>query len=124
MKLIIFAVAITLILGVGCQTISTVFDPGAVPESYFQRAQSASGVSDYATALVIYQKFLASGLADVGYELSAKYEIAFLHYKMGKKDLAKTEFQDILTKYADPDRPVALPGWVKSLSELMLKKVS
>ncbi len=108
----------------GCTTISTEFEEGANPEIYFQRAQRAVDINDFDTALRIYRKFLDSGINDLYYVISAEYEIAFLYYKMEKKQESIEAFEKLLrTYYDDPVDESRVPVWPKVLSQRLLQKM-
>ncbi len=100
----------------GCSTVDTTFEPGSSPEVYFQRAQLASDQNDFELAQKIYRIFLETGISDPGYRVSAEYEIAFLDYKMGRKEAAIEGFNKILAMYEAGTYSGMVPEWPKVLS--------
>ena len=106
-----------------CKTVDTNFTPNTPTEVYFQRAQQASDQYDYRTSLKIYSELLAKKDLDMPTRVSALYEVAFLHFKMGDKPLAKTEFQKILNMYNDPTLG-NLPIWVQILSTKIMNEIN
>ncbi len=106
----------------GCKTVDTNFTPNTPTEVYFQRAQQASDQYDYQTSLKIYTELLAKKDLDMSTRVSAMYEVAFLHFKMGDRALAKTQFQKILNMYNDPTLS-NLPIWVQILSTKIIKEI-
>jgi len=107
-----------------CTTISVDFEEGANPEMYFQRAQIASDRNDFELAQRIYYKLLETGITDPFYVVSAKYEIAFLNYKLGKREEAIQNFEEILkTYYEDPAWEGRVPQWPQVLSKRLLQKL-
>ena len=93
-------------------------------EIYFQRAQSATDLSQYDDALAIYRSFLANRLdASREDQFSARYEIALLLFKKGLKAEAQNDFEGILADYNDLDKSGGAPGWAKVLSQKILQKL-
>lgn len=121
---LVASVAVLALSLMGCTTISTEFDEGVSPEIYFQRAQTAVDRNEFDTAMVIYRKFLDTGISDPYYVISAKYEIAFLHYKKGETQQAIDAFEELLrTYYADSVLQDQVPAWPRVLSQRLLKKL-
>ncbi len=105
-----------------CKTIDTNLAPNTPTEVYFQRAQQASDEYEYQDSLKIYAELLARTDIDMNTRVSAQYEVAFLHFKMGDYPLAKEQFQNILKLYNDPTLS-NLPIWVQILSTKILKEI-
>ncbi|NNM67895.1 MAG: hypothetical protein HKM06_07790 [Spirochaetales bacterium] len=106
-----------------CKTVDTHFAPGTASDIYFQRAQQASDLYDYKTALKIYDELLARTDIDLSTRVQAQYEVAFLNYKMGNYAVARTDFQSIIFIYDDPARTTELPIWVRILSKKVLDEI-
>ena len=117
------AVTVLFLSLASCKTVDSNIAPNSPTEIYFQRAQQASDQYDYATSLKIYQELLARQDIDMTTRISAQYEVAFLHFKMGRKAEAKEEFQKILNTFNDPTQS-NLPIWVQILSTKILKEMS
>lgn len=117
------ALLILALLG-ACSTVSVDFEPGTNPEVYFQRAQAASDQNDYERAQLIYRKLLETGITDLSYVIAAKYEIAFLDYKMGRLAMAVAGFNRLLEEYYPDGEPVlGAPQWPLVLSRKLLERL-
>jgi outer membrane protein assembly factor BamD (BamD/ComL family) len=88
-----------------------------------QRGQEASDRNRYAVSLQYYETVIDRFPLDIDSICAAEYEIAFIHYKQKKYDIAKIEFTDLLERYNTPDE-VLLPQQFKILSEKILSKVN
>ena len=120
---LIFIFAAGAVMLAACETVP---EPSEIPEDlttqeYFQRAQEAMDDQHYQTAMVYYETFLERHPDDVENRMAARYEIAFLHYKMEEYDTAKQQFRDILERYEESDEN--LPEWVRVLSEKLIDKI-
>lgn len=93
------------------------------PIEYFQKAQHfATDKNNYRMAIHYYETFIERHPDDFQRIVEAKYEIAFLHYKQGKSQLAKSEFQELLKTYEGENANV-LPAWPRILAQKVLKKI-
>jgi len=101
-----------------CQTPPPPLTADAPSAIYFQRAQTASDQGDYTGAMEIYRSFLANR-PDASREdqFSARYEVALLLDKEGKKAEALAGFEGILADYDNLDKSAGAPAWVKILSQ-------
>ena len=116
------AVLFALSLFSGCQTEPPVVEEGTTPAKIFQLAQEAYDRYDYRTALHYYETFLERYPEDLENGLAARYEIAFIRYKMGELQEAKTLFDRLLARYAEiPDAQV--PSWPRVLSVKILEQI-
>ena len=101
----------------GCSTVPSEIPTDIEPKEYFQRAQEAVVErGDYDTALRYYETFVERHSNDIQLTVEAEYEIAFIHYKQGEIDLAKTEFEALIEKYST-DTAQLLPRWPLILTE-------
>ena len=112
-----------ILLLAGCQTVEMTFEEGINPEVYFHRAQSAVDLKDYASALVIYQKFIDTNPTDLSYIVSAEYEIGFIQYKLGKNEEALVWLKKVEARYEDPSQISFLPAWPRSLASKIIGKI-
>jgi outer membrane protein assembly factor BamD (BamD/ComL family) len=101
--------------------------PGEIPADMtaaemVQRAQEASDRNRYAVSLEYYETILDRFPGDMEYVCTAEYEIAFIHYKQKKYDIAKTEFNSLLVRYDSPDEEL-LPPQFKILSQMILGNI-
>jgi outer membrane protein assembly factor BamD (BamD/ComL family) len=94
------------------------------PIEYFQRAQKiASEDENYVLAKRYYKIFLERYPEDIQRIVEAKYEIAYLSYKQGNYELARQQFEEMLSYYEDEGSRV-LPRWPQVLAEKVLDKMS
>lgn len=110
------------VLLAGCETVPKNVPEGLSQAELFQRAQEAADKYNWKAALVYYSTFLERYPDDRGNGAAAKYEIAFIHYRLGDLKTARQEFQDLLKLYdaSDADK---LPQWPKVLADDILKKI-
>ncbi len=111
-----------LIAAAGCRTAPPVIPDTLHPSEYFQKAQEASSNGKYDLALKYYTTFLKRYPDDIQRGIEAKYEIAFIAYKLHETEAAKQLFTDILNKYNSDDAQL-LPAWPKILSQKILKEI-
>jgi outer membrane protein assembly factor BamD (BamD/ComL family) len=93
------------------------------PAELIQRAQEASDRNRYNVALQYYQAILERNTTNIDLTCTAEYEIAFIHYKQNKYDMAKEEFNNLLTRYNTPDEEL-LPQEYKKLSAIVLERIA
>jgi len=94
------------------------------PIEYFQRAQKiASEDENYALAKRYYKAFIERYPEDIQRIVEAKYEIAYLSYKQGDYELARQQFEEMLSYYEDEGSSV-LPRWPQVLAEKVLDKMN
>jgi outer membrane protein assembly factor BamD (BamD/ComL family) len=74
-----------------------------------QRAQEASDRNRYNNALQYYEAILERFPFSSEFVCAAEYEIAFIHYKQKKYDLAKSGFNALLERYNTPDGELLPP---------------
>ena len=123
-KIFFLLAALPLVMLIGCQTGPREIEPGLTPPEYFQRAQQAViERSDFETALAYYQTVLDQFANDRHNGMIAKYEIAFIHYKMENYELAAEGFNDIISTYEESEFIEDLPPWPPVLSEKLLLKI-
>ena len=109
----------------GCKSGPQEIEPGLTPPEYFQRAQQAViERNDYETALAYYETVLEQFANDRHNGMIARYEIAFIHYKMENYDLAEAGFTEILDVYSTTEFIEDLPPWPPVLAGKLLAKIS
>jgi outer membrane protein assembly factor BamD (BamD/ComL family) len=106
-----------------CQSGPQDISPDLSPAELIQRAQEASDKNRYAAALQYYQTILDRYTGNFDLICAAEYEIAFIHYKQKKYDLARTEFNDLLARYNTPDEEL-LPQQFKKLAHTVLERIT
>jgi len=102
--------------------------PIVIPEDLtaaelIQRAQEASDRNKYKVSLQYYETIIERFPYDTDNIIAAEYEIAFIHYKQKKYDLARMEFVDLLEQYNTPDEEL-LPQQFKILSQKILERIT
>jgi len=88
-----------------------------------QRGQEASDRGRYKISLQYYQTLIERFPFEIDSICAAEYEIAFIHYKQKKYDLAKIEFTDLLERYNTPDEEL-LPPQFKILSQKIMARIA
>jgi outer membrane protein assembly factor BamD (BamD/ComL family) len=106
-----------------CRTAPAVPDETASSAEIFQLAQTASVErSDNSAALFYYNLVLERFPEDTAGRVTAKYEIAFIHYKNKDYKNAKSGFEEVLQEYQNnPDADI--PEWPGILSRKLLDKM-
>ena len=102
--------------------------PVAIPDDLTvmeltQRAQEASDRNKYKVSLQYYETIIQRFPYDTDSICAAEYEIAFIHYKQKKYDIAKAEFNNLLERYNTPDEEL-LPPQFKILSQKILARIA
>jgi outer membrane protein assembly factor BamD (BamD/ComL family) len=107
----------------GCYSGPVDVKDDATPPEIVQRAQEASDKNRYKLAMQYYELLLERFPNDTEVVCTAEYEIAFIHYKQGKFDLAEEEFNALLERYNTPDE-VLLPPQYKRLAAIVLERMA
>jgi outer membrane protein assembly factor BamD (BamD/ComL family) len=102
--------------------------PGSIPEELspgelVQRAQEESDRNRYDAAALYYNAILERFPDDKSAVCGARYEIAFIHYKQKKYDIAVEEFDSLLDRYDDADGDL-LPQKYFILSTIVLENIN
>jgi hypothetical protein len=123
MKRLLFVTLFTIALALSCAT-----GPVAIPEDLtaaelIQRAQEASDRNRYKVSLQYYETIIDRFPYDTDSTCAAEYEIAFIHYKQKKYDIAKVEFADLLERYNGVDEEL-LPPQFKILTLKILANIT
>jgi len=118
--LIVFSFLTALFLSACASTINISEDLS--PAELIQRAQEASDRNRYNAAMQYYQALRERNKNNIDLIITAEYEIAFIHYKQSKYDLAREELNKVLEYYNTPDE-VLLPQQFKRLSQIVLKSI-
>ena len=92
------------------------------PAEIIQRAQEASDRNRYETALQYYQALNERNRSNIDLVITAKYEIAYIHYKQKKYQQAMTELTGVLEYYNIPDEEL-LPQHFKKLSKIVIERI-
>ena len=118
---------IAILISVAFLALSCASKPVVIPDDLtvmelIQRAQEASDKNKYKVSLQYYETILDRFPYDIDSVCAAEYEIAFIHYKQKKYDIAKTEFNTLLERYNTPDEEL-LPPQFKILSQKILTTI-
>ena len=92
------------------------------PAELIQRAQEASDRNSYNTALQYYYALRDRNSNNIDLVITAKYQIAFIHYKQKKYQQAREGLNEVLGYYNTPDEEL-LPQQFKRLSQIVLKSI-
>jgi outer membrane protein assembly factor BamD (BamD/ComL family) len=92
------------------------------PQELIQKAQEASDRNNYQSAEVYYTEVLNRYPFEDDAVCEATYEIAFIHYKQRKWEIARGEFLALLDRYKE-DNAEFLPTKYRILSENGLEKI-
>ncbi|MDR2471541.1 MAG: hypothetical protein LBD09_05470 [Treponema sp.] len=93
------------------------------PAKIIQKAQEASDVNKYKTALQYYE-ILRERHGDTGeFFAVAEYEIAFIRYKQKRYAESRLGFMNLIARYGGPGGE-SLPPQFKVLSEKMLARLT
>ena len=122
-RCLFFAVLVVSALALSCAS-----KPVAIPEELSvmeltQRAQEASDRNKYKVSLQYYETIIERFPYDIDNVVAAEYEIAFIHYKQKKYDIAKVEFNELLERYNTPDEEL-LPPQFKILAQKILSRIA
>jgi outer membrane protein assembly factor BamD (BamD/ComL family) len=93
------------------------------PEELIQKGQEASDKNKYNQAIQYYEAIIQQYPFHIDEICAAEYEIAFIHYKQKKYDMANSEFNALLSRYDTPDEQL-LPPQFKRLATLVLAKIA
>jgi outer membrane protein assembly factor BamD (BamD/ComL family) len=88
-----------------------------------QRAQEASDRNRYKLAMQYYELILERFPDDIDMVCTAEYEIAFIHYKQRRYEIAREGFNALLERYDTPDE-VLLPLQYKRLATIVLERMA
>ena len=124
MKLKLTSICILVILlAASCASKPVVIPDDLTVMELIQRAQEASDRNKYKISLQYYDTIIQRFPYDIDSICAAEYEIAFIHYKQKKYEIAKTEFNKLLERYNTPDEEL-LPSQFKILSQKILARIA
>ncbi|MDR3166985.1 MAG: hypothetical protein LBT93_03490 [Treponema sp.] len=107
---------------IGCASSPVDIPEGLSSAELIQRAQEASDRNRYKNALQYYDAILERFATNIDLVCAAEYEIAFIHYKQNKYELARNEFNALLARYDTPDEEL-LPPQFKKLAIIVLERM-
>jgi tetratricopeptide (TPR) repeat protein len=118
----LLAALLTALMAVSCATRQVVISEDLSAMELIQRAQEASDRNRYSISLQYYETVIQRFPYDIDNIIAAEYEIAFIHYKQKKYDIAKAEFNALLERYNTPDEEL-LPPQFKILAQKVLARI-
>jgi len=121
MKKLFFALAITLLFSACASTVN--ISENLSPAELIQRANEAMDRNRYKTAAQYYEALRDRNQNNIDLIITAEYHIAFIHYKQGKNEQARTELNAVLEYYNTPDEEL-LPKHFKRLSQIVLQSIA
>jgi outer membrane protein assembly factor BamD (BamD/ComL family) len=116
-------IAVPVLLLLGCSSGPEDVKADTTPAEIVQRAQEASDKNRYKQAKEYYELILERFPDDIDMVCTAEYEIAFIHYKQRKYDLAREGLNALLERYNTPDE-VLLPPQYKRLATIVLERIA
>jgi len=108
-----------MVLMVSCATRQAVIPENLTPAELIQRAREASDRYRYSVALQHYETLIERFPFDIDNVIAAEYEMAFIHFRQRRYDLARIGFTNLLQRYNAPDAEL-LPPQFRVLSERLL----
>lgn len=115
--------SLSLLTLTGCNTVPKSIPADLPPHQIVQRGHEASDKGNFPAAIYYYDAAMQRAPTDMSVVCSCEYEIAFIHYKEKKYELAKAGFENLIKRYADPDSAV-YPQEFRILAEKILKKTN
>ncbi len=119
----IFVFSLTAALFFSCASSPAPVPQDASAQKIIQLAQERYDAYDLNGANYYYQILLDRFGSDPNYMLNAKYEMAFIEYKKGRKDKALAAFKEIVARYDQPDAASLSQTW-KVLSEKLIAELT
>ena len=116
---VVLAALLPAFLALSCATQQASISEDLSAAELIQRAQEASDRNRFHLSLQYYQTLINRYPYDIDSICAAEYEIAFIHFKQKKYDIAKVEFSDLIERYNTPDGAL-LPSQFRILSQKIL----
>lgn len=117
------AAAALLLALASCAVTAEMISPSLTPEMFFKNAQEAMHERRYKDALFYYDVFLIRYPEDYRKRIAARYEKAFIHYKIGDLKTAETEFRAIITLYDESPYAILYHPLFRALCEIGLRNI-
>ena len=106
-----------------CAVTAEMISPAWTPEMFFKNAQEAMHERRYQDALFYYDVFLIRYPEDYRRRISARYEKAFIHYKIGDFKTAESEFRAIITLYDQSPYAILYHPRFRELCQIGLQNI-
>ena len=110
-----------LLLFIACESAPPEIPEGLSQAELVQRAQESADAENWETAIAYYRAVLERFPQDRAATVAAQYEIAFIEYKRGDLDAAKSGFEQLLGFY--DFEAESLPQWPRVLGEKLLSQI-
>ena len=120
MKRLLLSLSAALLL-FSCATNAGITDEMSATE-LIQRGQEAMDRNRYKLAIQYYQALYDNNRTNIDLIITAEYHIAFIHYKQGKNEQARAEFNAVLEYFNSPDEEL-YPQHFKRLSQIVLNSI-
>ena len=92
------------------------------PAEIIQKAQEALDKNRYNSAIQYYEALYERNRMNIDLVITAEYHIAFIHYKQGRYEQARSDFNSLLEYYNMPDAEL-FPQHFKRLSLIVLEQI-
>jgi hypothetical protein len=116
------ALLLCVVVAAGCASGPEDVSDTITPAKLVQRAQEASDRNRHNLSLQYYGLILERFPDRIDYVCAAEYEIAFIHYKQKKYDLAESELRALLARYDGPDAEL-LPPQYRILANIVIASI-
>ena len=117
-----FGVFFAVFLLTSCATGRVFIPDDLTPAELIQRGQAASDRNRFNHALQHYEALIQRFPFNIDAVCAAEYEIAFIHYRQRRYDIAVEKFNALLARYEGPDAEL-LPPQFKILSLIVLERI-
>ena len=107
-----------------CAVTAEMISPDWTQEMFFKNAQQAMHEQRFKDALFYYDVFLIRYPEDYRGRISARYEKAFIHYKIGNLKTAEDEFLSIIALYDGSPYAILHHPRFRRLSEIGLQNIA
>lgn len=114
-------IALPLLILFGCSTVPSEIDPDLSKAELIQLAQEAVDAENDDAAIAYYNAIVERFSEDLSALATARYEIAFLHYKRNEMEVARSGFQELLAMYEMSSETI--PEWPRVLAQKLLREI-
>jgi len=104
-----------------CQTVPTEIEEDLTQAELIQLAQESTDQENYEAALAYYEAIVERFPQDRAAVATARYETAFIYYKLEDYDTAEARFLELLGMY--DFEAESLPAWPRVLANRLLTRI-
>ena len=119
----IISLAVLLAVMSSCASSAGSIQQWWTPDLFFKNAQESLDDNKYKDALYYFNVFLIRYPEDRAKIIAAEYEIASIHFKLGRLKSAESQFKAILDKYDNNAYAYFYPPRFQTLSKLGLQNI-